>query len=274
MDGPSRRLLKVRHHDMDNMEIKTKTLIATLYCEAIKFTVYKLQIRSNSGASGWTLTKRYSEFFHFRETLLQLFQKWDMELGDDSKRLRSREFALVTELVLPALEIPSFPRKHMRCDNEAIVAERRQKLQQFVRKMIHAYVEISVFMHNTQTTTTRSFDRLRQIFVRLENFLDVPQHQKDLDRRQTAAILALEDVEVIQSNDCNDRTCCICLNDYDSDDTNESSESFEERMVKLPCSHQFHEDCVIDWFNTSTTCPLCRKPAFVEEDVALNVTVN
>ncbi|GAB9467974.1 Kazal serine protease inhibitor pbraepi2, partial [Globisporangium polare] len=23
--------------------------------------------------------------------------------------------------------------------------------------------------------------------------------------------------------------------------------------------HKFHEDCVIDWFNASTTCPLCRR---------------
>ncbi|POM78731.1 Kazal-like serine protease inhibitor domain and phox-like domain containing hypothetical protein [Phytophthora palmivora] len=272
LDGPSRRLLKARHHDMDKMEIKTNTLTAMLHYETIKFTIYKLQIRSTArfvDAGEWMLIKRYSEFFYFRQTLLKLFQKWDLQFHDDTKRTQCKEFALATALLLPPLEIPTFPRKHMRCDTVSIVKERQTKLQHFVRKMLDAYTDISVFLHDAQSRNTRAFSNLSEMLQVLEEFLVIPPQQKEISRRQTAAVLALEDVEVEQS-DCKDRTCCICLNDYDSDE----EEVVEDRMVKLPCSHQFHEDCVIDWFNTSTTCPLCRQPAYREEQWSFDVSIH
>ncbi|KAF4324469.1 hypothetical protein BBO99_00000170 [Phytophthora kernoviae] len=255
LDGPSRRLLKARHHDVDKMEIQTNTLTAMLHSESIKFTVYKLQIRSTArytDTGEWMLVKRYSEFFFYRQTLLKLFQKWDLQFRDDKKRVQCKEFALATSLLLPSLEIPTFPRKHMRCDTEAIVKERRRKLQQ----------------------SSRNFNNLHEMLVLIEEFLDIPKEQKEINRRQTAAVLALEDVdEQTATSGCKDRTCCICLNDYDSDD-DEPEVHDENRMVKLPCSHQFHEDCVIDWFNTSTTCPLCRKPAFTQEQWSFDVSIN
>ncbi|KAG3194233.1 hypothetical protein PC128_g9526 [Phytophthora cactorum] len=275
LDGPSRRLLKARHHDMDKMEIQTNTLTAVLHYETIKFTIYKLQIRSTArfaDAGEWTLIKRYSEFFYFRQTLLKLLEKWDLHFRSDTERLQCKEFSLVAALLLPALEIPTFPRKHMRCDTVAIIKERRTKLQQFVRKMLDAYTDISVFLHDTQSRNTRAFSNLSEILRVLEEFMVIPPQQKEINRRQTAAVLSLEDVESATS-DCKERTCCICLNDYDSDEE-EVVEVVEDRMVKLPCSHQFHEDCVIDWFNTSTTCPLCRMPAFTEEHWSFDVSIN
>jgi hypothetical protein len=276
LDGPSRRLLKARHHDMDKMEIETKTLTAMLHCETIKFTVYRLQIRSTArfaDAGEWTLAKRYSEFFYFRQTLLKRVQQWDLQFRDDAKRVACKEFALATALLLPALEIPAFPRKHMRCDTEAIVKERRRKLQQFVRKMLDAYTDMSVFLHDTQSRNTRAFTNLCEMLQSIEEFLDIPAEQKEINRRQTAAVLALEDVEVgLESSDCRDRSCCICLNDYDSEE--DEDDVVEDRMVRLPCTHQFHEDCVLDWFNTSTTCPLCRKPAYTEAQWSFDVSVN
>ncbi|KAE9201857.1 hypothetical protein PF005_g14798 [Phytophthora fragariae] len=277
LEGPARRLLKARHHDMDKMQIETDTLTAMLHSEAIKFTVYKLQIRSTArfvDAGEWMLIKRYSEFFYFRQTLLKFLQKWDLQFRDDAKRVQCKEFTLATALLLPALEIPTFPRKHMRCDTAAIVSERRTKLQSFVRTMLDVYTDISVFLHDTQSRSTRAFTNLSDILQGLEEFLDIPQQQKEINRRQTAAVLALEDVEVdsTSTSGCKDRSCCICLNDYDSED--EESEVIDNRMVKLPCSHQFHEDCVIDWFNTSTTCPLCRKPAYTDEQWSFDVSIH
>ncbi|GMF24924.1 unnamed protein product [Phytophthora lilii] len=262
---------------MDKMHIETDTLTAMLHAEAIKFTVYKLQIRSTARSADdgeWMLVKRYSEFFYFRQTLLKLVQKWDLQFRDDAKRTNCKEFALATALLLPALEIPTFPRKHMRCDTAAIVNERRTKLHDFVRKMLDAYTDISVFLHDTQSRSTRAFSNLSEILRVLEEFLDVPQQQKEINRRQTAAVLALEDVTLDKDSAsyCQDRTCCICLNDYDSED--EEPEVADDTMVRLPCSHQFHEDCVIDWFNTSTTCPLCRKPAYTEAQRSFDVSIH
>lgn len=45
-----------------------------------------------------------------------------------------------------------------------------------------------------------------------------------------------------------DSECCICYNKYD----------IENNGGKLECNHIFHNKCIIEWLNTSKTCPLCR----------------
>mgnify|MGYP001594795353 CR=1 FL=1 len=42
--------------------------------------------------------------------------------------------------------------------------------------------------------------------------------------------------------------CIICHADYKVD----------ENKCVLKCTHQFHYDCIISWFNKSHTCPTCR----------------
>eukprot|EP00210_Caulerpa_lentillifera_P008683 g8282.t1 len=43
-------------------------------------------------------------------------------------------------------------------------------------------------------------------------------------------------------------TCVVCHEQYKTDDT----------IVRLPCDHVFHEDCVMRWLNDHNTCPVCR----------------
>uniref|UniRef100_A0AAV1TU96 RING-type domain-containing protein n=1 Tax=Peronospora matthiolae TaxID=2874970 RepID=A0AAV1TU96_9STRA len=276
LQGPSRRLLKARHHDIDKMEIKTKSLTATLHAKAIKFTVYKLQIRSNARYADtvkWVLIKRYSEFFYFRQTLLKHVEKWDRQFRDNSNRSQCKEFALAEALLLPALQTPTFPRKHMRCDTDVIVKERQKKLQQFVREMLDAYTDISVYMYDSHLRNTRTLSNLSEALDMLEEFLEIPLQQKEINRCRTAAVLALEEVGPgdIASSIATHHTCCICLNEYNC--RKEAGGTVKDSMVKLPCSHHFHEDCIIDWFNTSTTCPLCRKHAFTDAQRSFAVLI-
>lgn len=42
--------------------------------------------------------------------------------------------------------------------------------------------------------------------------------------------------------------CVICLEEFKN----------RERLVILPCGHGFDERCIVDWFQTSHVCPLCR----------------
>ena len=48
--------------------------------------------------------------------------------------------------------------------------------------------------------------------------------------------------------------CTICIQDV----------HIGEEVVVLPCSHWFHEDCIIYWLREHGTCPICRQ--IVEPD--------
>mmetsp|Transcript_13955 Transcript_13955/g.30522 ORF Transcript_13955/g.30522 Transcript_13955/m.30522 type:complete len:360 (-) Transcript_13955:118-1197(-) len=51
--------------------------------------------------------------------------------------------------------------------------------------------------------------------------------------------VACEDVE---------HQCSICLCEYEED----------EKLVRLPCGHVFHADCIDSWTRNHTRCPLCN----------------
>lgn len=46
--------------------------------------------------------------------------------------------------------------------------------------------------------------------------------------------------------------CSICLT--------ELSLGTEAIRLPNPCSHIYHEHCIMRWLNNSNTCPLCRRP--------------
>ncbi|CAN8232331.1 unnamed protein product [Cochlearia groenlandica] len=42
--------------------------------------------------------------------------------------------------------------------------------------------------------------------------------------------------------------CTICLEGFNDG----------ERVVTLPCGHEFKEECIVNWFQINHVCPLCR----------------
>lgn len=52
--------------------------------------------------------------------------------------------------------------------------------------------------------------------------------------------------------------CVVCHDCYKEGD----------RVMYLPCSHIFHEDCVMPWFEEHNTCPVCRHALPVETSPA------
>jgi len=76
------------------------------------------------------------------------------------------------------------------------------------------------------------FARLRELYRAIINFFQDPIHGTTVSKDE------LSDSEL---------TCAIC------------QESFND-PVMLKCRHIFCEDCVLQWFDKQTTCPLCRAP--------------
>jgi hypothetical protein len=50
--------------------------------------------------------------------------------------------------------------------------------------------------------------------------------------------------------------CCICL---------EEMQVGGKNVKELVCSHSFHGTCLGKWLKTSSSCPMCKRPAEVNE---------
>jgi hypothetical protein len=46
-------------------------------------------------------------------------------------------------------------------------------------------------------------------------------------------------------------TCSVCFE--------ELSDGSETIQLPSPCSHVYHEECIMIWLDRSNTCPLCRR---------------
>lgn len=47
---------------------------------------------------------------------------------------------------------------------------------------------------------------------------------------------------------CSKKDCTICTNHFEQN----------EVVRVLPCKHVFHDQCLMPWFQTGTSCPNCR----------------
>ncbi|CAK8579665.1 unnamed protein product [Lathyrus sativus] len=71
----------------------------------------------------------------------------------------------------------------------------------------------------------------------------VPASKEAIERMKTTC--DLNDTKL------RDICCSICMDEFD--DVDETS-----KICRMPCSHVFHEQCIVKWLQTSNTCPLCR----------------
>lgn len=44
------------------------------------------------------------------------------------------------------------------------------------------------------------------------------------------------------------KRCAVCLEDFEP----------REEVMLTPCSHMFHEDCIVPWLTSKGQCPVCR----------------
>ena len=65
----------------------------------------------------------------------------------------------------------------------------------------------------------------------------------------------LPEVEIDQSHLDQELKCIICQEEYE----------LQTRTLQLPCSHLFHKNCLQQWFERHSGCPLCRSKADHED---------
>ncbi|KAM5548526.1 hypothetical protein ABKV19_000103 [Rosa sericea] len=64
--------------------------------------------------------------------------------------------------------------------------------------------------------------------------------------------------------------CAICKDDLDPVGVGEEGidpdpDDQQLMITRLPCSHLFHRNCIVNWLGTSHLCPICRYPMETEQ---------
>lgn len=54
---------------------------------------------------------------------------------------------------------------------------------------------------------------------------------------------------LFSKNKKKEENCVICQMDF----------NFGERLITLPCLHQYHSKCISDWLKLKKNCPICQK---------------
>ncbi|KAK0208708.1 hypothetical protein DFS33DRAFT_1305126 [Desarmillaria ectypa] len=58
------------------------------------------------------------------------------------------------------------------------------------------------------------------------------------------------------------KDCAVCKEQFSL----ETEDPGEQVVVTLPCSHPFHEPCILPWLKSSGTCPVCRHQLVPQPD--------
>ncbi|KAL6203947.1 hypothetical protein ACLB2K_021217 [Fragaria x ananassa] len=75
----------------------------------------------------------------------------------------------------------------------------------------------------------------------------------------TSYIKGLEEVRLhsLEEASTENTPCAICTEDLDPF-PGEIDNDDDEQIIRLPCLHLYHRDCIVPWLKRCLVCPLCR----------------
>lgn len=97
-------------------------------------------------------------------------------------------------------------------------------------------------------------DLLNLLFLRrneddFERFIDLLQGNRGLETNILESLAVVKyDKEKSKNLDPELKKCCVCLEEFE--------DGIDVRF--LTCLHRFHKNCVDQWLEKNTTCPICK----------------
>ncbi|KAH7529105.1 hypothetical protein FEM48_Zijuj05G0149100 [Ziziphus jujuba var. spinosa] len=80
---------------------------------------------------------------------------------------------------------------------------------------------------------------------------DMDESDNEEPEFEPASRVSIEELERVKVEGClnEEGGCCsVCLDDLETGCV----------ATRMPCSHVFHGDCIVEWLQKSKYCPLCR----------------
>ncbi|KAF1992556.1 hypothetical protein K402DRAFT_388203 [Aulographum hederae CBS 113979] len=111
--------------------------------------------------------------------------------------------------------------------------------------LLSALINPTNAAHGDAVYTQEAFDRVVTQLMEQNQRSNAPPRATDED------IASIPRVKVNKSmlGDSGSATCGICIDDA----------TIGDEVMKLPCGHWYHEDCIAPWLRQSDSCPVCRK---------------
>ncbi|KAJ6289188.1 hypothetical protein OIU76_025067 [Salix suchowensis] len=104
----------------------------------------------------------------------------------------------------------------------------------FMSVIIRKKVYSEIRLHNEEDDIARSERESMEVGAR-----PVPATKSSIDALERVVF----DVSAASASDC-----AVCMEEI----------SAGSEAIRMPCSHVYHSDCIVQWLQTSHLCPLCR----------------
>jgi hypothetical protein len=104
--------------------------------------------------------------------------------------------------------------------------------------------------HTHGTNRSTRFTLSRPSVVRHHNLInEIQATTRNTETIQRNSDRYLSKIRVEEGKESEAMMCSICLAEL----------LVGTQATRLPCSHLYHEECIMKWFGRSNTCPLCRQ---------------
>ncbi len=103
--------------------------------------------------------------------------------------------------------------------------------------------------NDTFITLLRSYNEI--LFSQIENEEVEEDEDDEVEEDEQQKPLKFE---ILPSKDIPGDECPICIVEL----TQTHTPDVKIKIVRLPCNHLFHHDCLVAWLKVKNNCPICR----------------